>query len=125
MSQKGQLQAVLEGKCPKCRKGNMFPYPVYRLTKFHKMNDHCPHCGLRFEVEPGFFYGAMYVSYALSVGIFLTTVFFISLTVQDPSLQLYIGSVVLMALLLYPFNFRYSRILFEHIFGGVKFDPGK
>lgn len=125
MSKESPLQAVLEGKCPRCRKGDMFQYPLYRLTKFYKMHDHCPHCGHQFELEPGYFYGAMYVSYALSVGIFLTTVFFLYLFFDDPSLETYLLTVVVMALLLYPLNFRYSRILFAHVFGGVKYDPSK
>ncbi|GAB3978960.1 hypothetical protein GCM10028806_43230 [Spirosoma terrae] len=31
------------------------------------MHENCPVCGLRYEAEPGFFTGAMYVSYALYV----------------------------------------------------------
>ena len=33
------------------------------------MSKRCPACGLKFEREPGYFFGAMYVSYFLSVGI--------------------------------------------------------
>lgn len=125
MSQKGPLLAALEGKCPKCRKGNMFKFPLYRIFKFHQMHDHCPHCGLHYEVEPGFFFGAMYVSYALSVGIFLTTAFLVTMLMEEPSIKTYIIFVVVVALVLYPINFRYSRILFAHAFGGIKYDPGK
>ena len=31
------------------------------------MNRRCPVCGLHFEREPGYFLGAMYVSYAVSL----------------------------------------------------------
>jgi hypothetical protein len=31
------------------------------------MYDRCPACGLRFEREPGYFLGAMYISYGLGV----------------------------------------------------------
>lgn len=31
------------------------------------MRDSCPVCGLRFEREQGYFLGAMYVSYGLSI----------------------------------------------------------
>jgi hypothetical protein len=31
------------------------------------MHERCPVCGLRFEREPGYFLGAMYISYALGV----------------------------------------------------------
>lgn len=31
------------------------------------MHDHCPSCGLKFEREPGYFLGAMYLSYGLAL----------------------------------------------------------
>ena len=33
------------------------------------MHQDCPHCGFHFEIEPGFFWGAMYISYAFSVAV--------------------------------------------------------
>ena len=125
MSEKGPLQATLEGKCPRCRKGDMFISPLYKLNKFHKMHDNCPHCGFKYEVEPGYFYGAMYVGYALSVGIFLVTAIILYYLLNDPSVTTYIVTVAIVALVLYPFNFRFSRIIFAHVFGGIKYDPNK
>lgn len=125
MGEKGALEAILEGKCPKCREGDMFTNRVLNLRKFGEMHQDCPVCGHRFEQEPGFYYGAMYVSYALSVGIFLATVFVLYFVVGDPSLETYIISITLVALLLYPVTFRYSRIIFTYVFGGVKYHPRK
>jgi len=39
------------------------------------MNGTCPKCGLRFEREPGYFVGAMYVSFAFSLPVMLALVF--------------------------------------------------
>ncbi len=89
------------------------------------MKDACSHCGLKFELEPGFFYGAMYVSYAFSVAIFITTVFILFFLAGDPSLMTYILSVVGASFILYPLNLRYSRVLFLHVFGGVKYNASK
>jgi uncharacterized protein (DUF983 family) len=33
------------------------------------MNERCPACGLVFNREPGYFLGAMYISYGLGLGI--------------------------------------------------------
>jgi hypothetical protein len=33
------------------------------------MHDRCPHCGLVFNREPGYFLGAMYVSYGLALAL--------------------------------------------------------
>ena len=34
------------------------------------MNDRCPTCGLLFNREPGYFLGAMYISYGLALALF-------------------------------------------------------
>lgn len=123
MKERGQLQAVWEGRCPRCREGKLFKYGVYNILKINKTYENCPHCDLRYEQEPGFFYGAMYVSYAFSVAILLTTTFLIYNLVNDPSLTVYISSVTIISILTYPINFRYSRILFLHVFGGFTYQP--
>jgi hypothetical protein len=33
------------------------------------MNDRCPVCGLHFDREPGYFLGAMYISYGLGIAV--------------------------------------------------------
>jgi uncharacterized protein (DUF983 family) len=125
MSEKGLFQAVLQCKCPQCREADMFTSRAYDLKHFGDMPSHCPRCDFRYEREPGFFYGAMYVSYALSVGIFLTTVFILYFFAGDPALEVYVISVGVMAVVLYPLTFRYSRVIFVNIFGGVTYDPSK
>lgn len=35
------------------------------------MNDRCPACGLHFNREPGYFLGAMYISYGLAIALIL------------------------------------------------------
>ncbi|MBK9636286.1 MAG: DUF983 domain-containing protein [Bacteroidetes bacterium] len=41
----------------------------YHLKTMSKMHSHCPNCGLNFEPEPGYYYGAMYVSYAFTIAV--------------------------------------------------------
>ncbi len=88
------------------------------------MNENCPVCDLRFEVEPGFFFGAMYISYAFSVALFTTIAVALSV-LGDYSIYVYAVSIVLAVIVLFPIMFRYSRILFLHLFGGIKYQPGK
>ncbi len=46
---------VLQCKCPRCRKGNMFVEKnPYKLSRIMKMNENCPVCGQPFELEVGF-----------------------------------------------------------------------
>lgn len=119
MKEKKTSLAILEGKCPHCREGQIFKYSAFKLNKFGSMHKQCPACGHEFEQEPGFFYGAMYVSYGLSVGIFLSTVFVLYFLLGDPSLTIYLVTVTIMAIILYPLTFRYSRILYIYLFSST------
>ncbi len=56
---------ILRERCPRCREGRIFRgSPLRGMLSVH---ERCPVCGLRFEREQGYFLGAMYVSYALSI----------------------------------------------------------
>jgi uncharacterized protein (DUF983 family) len=59
------LSDILHQRCPRCRTGTIFRYSIFR--GFPKMYDRCPVCDLKFDREPGYFLGAMYVSYGLGV----------------------------------------------------------
>ena len=82
----------------------------------------CPHCGQRYENEPGFFMGAAYVSYALSTGIVLVTAIVLFQFFGDPSPFVYIGMSVGLILLLAPFNFRIARVLYIYLFSGIRYE---
>lgn len=61
---------LLACKCPRCRKGDMFVYKnPWRLKNTLKMNATCPVCNQPLDIEVGFYFGAGYVSYALTVAI--------------------------------------------------------
>ena len=76
------------------------------------MNKHCPHCGFKFEMEPGFFYVAMFVSYAFSVAQFVAVcIAAYVLSGGSESPWLYLIACTLTAVLLSGFNFRYSRVI--------------
>src|SRR5947208_16960374 len=55
-----RLRAIIRQRCPVCLQGAMF------RGRF-EMNATCPVCGHRLEREPGFFQGAMYVSYGIGI----------------------------------------------------------
>jgi uncharacterized protein (DUF983 family) len=59
------LRNILEQRCPRCRMGRIFRYSIFR--GFPKMCERCAICDLKFEREPGYFLGAMYISYILGV----------------------------------------------------------
>lgn len=123
MSRKPKALAVLQGKCPQCRQGDLFTNNAYDLRHFTKVNQHCSHCGVRFEREPRFFDGSMYISYGLSVGLFLVSAFVIYQLFHPVSENVYLIAIISEVFLLYPLMFRYSRIFYLHLFGGLKYKP--
>jgi uncharacterized protein (DUF983 family) len=115
MAKTSQFEAIVKAKCPRCRRGKIFSGSLYGLN-LQKTNEHCSHCGMRFEVEPGYFYGAMYVSYAFVVGEMLNVGLLTYLiTGNDKSPWLYITTILLSILVLTPINYRYSKVLLLHL----------
>ena len=100
----------------------MFKGYTYDPRKFATPNATCTNCGLKFEIEPGFFTGAMYFSYAINVAIIAVTgailnVFF------DLDIYIIISIVLGMVILMVPLTFRYSRMMMMYLFSGIKYDP--
>lgn len=122
MAGKTLAGALLNGKCPRCREGDMFTYPATNPTKFNRMNETCPHCGVRLQPEPGFYQGAMYVGYGFTIAVILV-VGLVLYFLWDPSEWTYIGTVIGIMILLAPLNYRFSRIVYLYAFGGIRYDP--
>ena len=83
------------------------------------MNQVCSHCEATFEPEPGFYFGALYVSYAFTCAIFAAVSVILYYTANPPE-WVYITAVITSAVLFIPISFRYSRILFLYWFGGLQ-----
>ena len=101
----------------------MFAYPVTSLGRFNRMNEFCPHCGVRLEPEPGFYQGAMYVGYGFTVAVMVVVGLLLYYFAGDPNEWVYIGTVIVVMILLVPWNYRFSRIVYLYAFGGIKYDP--
>jgi uncharacterized protein (DUF983 family) len=59
------LRDIVGQRCPRCRSGRIFPSSVF--LGFNKMSERCSVCNLRFEREPGYFLGAMYIGYGITL----------------------------------------------------------
>lgn len=122
METPGYTRALLQGKCPRCHTGDIFRYPLAKnFWKFNEMNMTCPHCGVRLEPEPGFYQGAMYVGYGITTAIIIL-ISIILYALGNYSEWVYIGTIIGVMLLLVPVNYRYSRIFYLYMLGGIKFD---
>jgi uncharacterized protein (DUF983 family) len=105
------LRTSLRMKCPKCGKGSLFfNSNPYQLKTMSKMNVNCPACGISFHQEPGFYWGAMFVSYALISGfVFLNTIWIFFVFGWNLWAHILINSFVIV--ILSPLSFRISRAL--------------
>ena len=124
MAKTSKFIAVLQSKCPRCRRGKIFSGSLYGLN-LQRTNETCSHCHMKFEIEPGFFYGAMYVSYAFVVAEMLNVGLLTYLiTGNDKSPWLYIVSILLSVFALTPINYRYSKVFLLHFLAPkVKYKP--
>jgi uncharacterized protein (DUF983 family) len=102
------FQAVMHERCPRCRTGPIFRAPLWR--GFLAMHDCCPVCGLRYEREPGYFLGAMYFSYLLSIPPVLVLMLVIWRLTRW-SFDVVIGSGLVAWLPFVPAVTRWSRVL--------------
>ncbi len=106
---------VLNEKCPKCNKGFVFKQNV-GILNLPVMNDKCEICNYHYQREPGYFLGAMYLSYGLAVieGIITFLILYYFFPLLTTFYQTMI--VILVMIILGRKNYKLSRVLFIHIF---------
>jgi len=115
------ILSILSNKCPRCRRGMLFRQQnSYKLKGLMRMNEQCPVCGQTTDMEPGFYYGTSYVSYALAVGIsvvtFLTWWLFIGFSLHDNRFFWWMGINAILLVLLQPPLMRLSRTIWLYFF---------
>lgn len=122
MLKKGsKLNSILTGSCPKCQNESMYEdkNPLH-LGKVLKMNENCSHCGLKYQIEPSFFYGAMYVSYGLNVAVGVAAFIIANIFLNLDLVQSFIA-IIGMVVLAFPFVVRWARNIYINMF--ISFDP--
>lgn len=117
MIRKGmKLYSILFGACPKCHQESMYvnknPYVLSETLKIH---DKCSHCNTRYRMEPSFFYGSMYVSYAVGIA-FAVAAFVISYLLIETSLVVAFIAIVLTLVGFMPIIMRWSRNIWINLF---------
>jgi hypothetical protein len=90
------------------------------------MHEKCPVCGQPTDMEPGFYYGTSYVSYALgiaiSVGSFIAWLLLIGMSLDDNRFFWWMGFNALLLVFLQPPLMRLSRTIWLYFF--VRYSPG-
>ena len=110
---KFSFKSVWKNECPRCRQAKIYKEPL-QLSKPFNMYEKCPVCGLNMEPEPGFYFGAMFLSYILSAWFFLLpTLFFVFYL--GWSAEAAMGATIAIAAITYLKFLRGSRSLWLHI----------
>jgi hypothetical protein len=122
----GYIWSVLHHKCARCRSGDMFQNSnAYKLKSLFKMNDECPVCNQRMEIEVGFYYGTGYVSYALTVALSVTTFVawwvLVGMSVNDNRFFWWLSINIALLVILQPYLMRLSRAIWLSFF--VRYNP--
>ncbi|MFS4468532.1 DUF983 domain-containing protein [Maribacter sp. 2210JD10-5] len=122
MLKKGtKLYSILTGSCPKCHQESMYVNKnPYKPGHLFKMNERCGHCDTKYKIEPSFFYGAMYVSYAVGIA-FAVAAFVIARLLFGASLIITFIAIVATMVLFMPVIIRLSRNIWINLF--FKYEP--
>ena len=118
-----KLYSIFTGTCPVCHNGKMYKTKnPYIFSETLNMYENCSHCSTKFKIEPSFFYGAMYVSYAVGVAFavaaFIISYFFIGLGRLNTFFVI-TGTLIVF----FPIILRLSRNIWINFF--FKYDPEK
>lgn len=112
-----RLYSILNNKCPRCQEGDFYlsKHP-YQFRNFGKNHQKCSVCDYKFEKEPGYFYGAMYVSYGLTVAFSVAITVAIFVLFPNSGYKTYMVSILLGLVILMPLSFRLSRLIWMNLF---------
>ncbi|WP_274473924.1 DUF983 domain-containing protein [Mangrovimonas aestuarii] len=117
MFKKGsKLYGIFSGRCPKCHGESMYINKnPYLLSETLKIHEKCSKCRTKYQIEPSFFYGSMYVSYAVGIA-FATAAFIVSYLFLSSSLITAFIAIVGTLVVFMPIIMRLSRNIWINLF---------
>ena len=123
--EKSRLVSMLTHDCPVCRQSSIYTNPqVYTFVDIGSMHKECPVCHASLVPETGFYFGAAYVSWGLTVTMWIAIL--VSLKTLDalglmefgflthPKTFLITG--VIFTVILFPLLFKLSRSIWATSF---------
>lgn len=118
---RGKLFSILRFKCPHCHEGEFFvDRNPYHLRQAGELLDRCPVCQRKYEPEPGFYYGGMYVAYAFGVAVFATI--YTAMIILFPNAPLWLDAtlVIVAIVALAPWLYALSKTTWANLFFSYK-----
>ena len=115
------FSSVFNYKCPRCRQGDIFTKP-FKFSKPLDMPKRCSVCNLKTEPEPGYYFGAMFVSYIMTGFLFLAIIAMCTMVFGWSVNQSFV-LLIIIAAIMYFWIARISRSIFFHL--DTRYDPSK
>ncbi len=115
-----KAHSIFNFKCPRCHIGDLYATPTFSMKRSFFMYSRCPHCGQPYELESGFWYGAMFMSYIAAATVIFGG-FSLFYFVLGIGAVWSFGLATILTLTLYVWIFRISRSSWINFF--VAYDP--
>lgn len=106
-------------KCPRCQQGDLFETGTFTFRKPFHMPDVCSICTQKYYPEPGYYYGAMFMSYIIT-SFFSLGLVGICILVFGWSVEASFALLLVMIGIFFVWFFRTSRSAWIHM--TVKYD---
>lgn len=107
-------------KCPRCRQGKLFNKGgLFQYRDVLDMPEKCGVCNQKFDIEPGFWIGAMWISYPIVVAI-ETPFLFLALFADGIMTWVYFACMIVAFLIFWPFILRLGRSSWIHV--SIRYD---
>jgi uncharacterized protein (DUF983 family) len=118
---RSKLYSIFRYKCPHCHEGEFFvSRNPYDLGRAGDLLAACPVCQRRYTPEPGFYFGAMYVAYAMAVALFIALYLVSSTLYPDMPLWGYSAIIVGGLFLFAPYLYAISKTIWANLFFSYK-----
>lgn len=117
MLKKGtKAYSILRMKCPKCHEGDFFKGTIYSFRNMGEVKEKCTCCNQKYVLEPAFYQGSYYITYALGVGLFLISWLLQYLLFPSSGVSGFLGVFVILVIVLTPLMYALSKIIWINFF---------
>lgn len=111
-----KLYSIFFLKCPRCLQGKFFASHPFDLRSLNHVKDRCPCCDLNYKIEPSFYFGSMYISYALGIALAVATFVLTHLFSLELNFKQLFGLITAVLVIGMPWIGAWSKTIWANIF---------
>ncbi len=125
MKKNNRLINAIALRCPVCGQSSIFENPrVFTFKKLGEVKNHCDICNCNLKPETGFYFGAAYVNWAITVALWVSVL--VALKTFDlmgwiefgflTNPKMFLTTGFTLTIILFPYIFRLSRSVWAAFF---------